>query len=705
MLSQDLKAQIQGAYSRFLEAKGFKPRYGQRLMIAEAAKVLGAIEQDEQGNRISADTVVAIEAGTGVGKTVAYSLALIPLAKAAGKRLVIATATVALQEQILYRDLPDVQKNSGLAFSFAIAKGRRRYLCVARLASLLTEGKEQGKTAALFAEEGFSIELDSSALARYTRLQSQLESGAWDGDRDRLSEPLSDNDWLRLSVDHHQCTKRHCAYIQHCPFYQAREAAEKVDVIVTNHDLVLADLALGGGLVLPAPTDSLYVFDEGHHLADKAISHFAHKSRLRATESWLAQTEKTLAKLLAQNPSQGETAKALMEMAEQARELRSKQQDMYKLCEQLAEFDTSPQPCQRFAAGKIPEPLREVGLSLSSGFAALSTRLEGFAECLKNVLDGESQRGISRAQAELWYPLFGSLLARAAENLALWQAFCAQDKAAEPPMARWLALVETDDIEVNASPILAAATLRRNLWQTAYGVLLCSATLTALGRFERLRTRAGLPENTHCQIVPSPFDYAKAGLLRVPDIKADPSDSAAHSAAISSVLPELLAGSKGSLVLFSSRRQMQEVFESLPAEFADRILRQGEHSKQKTLQIHRERIEKGQASILFGLASFAEGIDLPGALCEQVVIAKIPFAVPDEPVEATLAEWIKASGGNPFMQISVPDASLKLIQACGRLIRSENDTGTITVLDRRLLTRAYGKAILESLPPFRRELG
>jgi len=150
---------------------------------------------------------------------------------------------------------------------------------------------------------------------------------------------------------------------------------------------------------------------------------------------------------------------------------------------------------------------------------------------------------------------------------------------------------------------------------------------------------------------------------------------------------------------------MQEVFQALPTEFAQRILLQGLQSKQKTLELHRSRIEQGKPSVLFGLASFAEGIDLPGILCEHVVIAKIPFAVPDEPVEATLAEWIKASGGNPFMQISVPDASLKLIQACGRLLRSENDRGTITVLDRRLLTRAYGKAILESLPPFSRELG
>jgi len=709
MLSSELKAQIQTAYSRFLDARGFSPRYGQRLMIAESAKALGAIEQDEEGKRASDPSVVAIEAGTGVGKTVAYSLALIPVAKAADKRLVIATATVALQEQILDRDLPDVQKNSGLAFSFALAKGRRRYLCLARLEALLSEGNNRQQNAELFAQDGYSIDVDTQALALYTQMQQQFEGGLWNGDRDRFTQTLEDSDWARLSVDHHQCAKRHCAHIQHCPFYKAKEEAGKADVIVTNHDLLLADLALGGGVVLPAPADSLYVFDEGHHLVGKAISHFAHHSRLRATADWLGQTEKNLAKLLAQNPSQGEIARQLMQMADQSRALRVEQQAMLQLCEQIAEFVGTPRerPCQRFSAGRIPAELRKGGLSLEKGFASFSTQLAKFSQRLQAVLDGESQLGMARPLAELCFPLFGSLLSRAQENQALWQAFCAEDSPKAPPLARWLTLVDEGavDIEVNASPILAAATLREKLWEQAYGALLCSATLTALGSFERLRTRAGLPENAHCAVVPSPFDYAKAGTLRVPDIKADPADAGAHSAAIIAALPALLAGAKGALVLFSSRRQMQDVFDGLPAEFAGRILCQGQLSKQQTLEQHRARIESGKPSVLFGLASFAEGIDLPGALCEHVVIAKIPFAVPDEPVEAALAEWIKENGGNPFMQISVPDASLRLIQACGRLLRSENDTGCITILDRRLLNKAYGKAILSSLPPFRRELG
>ena len=137
---------------------------------------------------------------------------------------------------------------------------------------------------------------------------------------------------------------------------------------------------------------------------------------------------------------------------------------------------------------------------------------------------------------------------------------------------------------------------------------------------------------------------------------------------------------------------------------ADRILMQGDYSKQEILRRHRERIDSGDGSVIFGLASFAEGVDLPGDYCRHVVIAKIPFAVPDSPLEAALAEWVESQGRNPFMEISVPDAALRLVQAAGRLLRTETDTGRVTLLDRRIVSKRYGRAILDSLPPFRREL-
>lgn len=713
MLSTELKSQIQGAYSRFLEAKGLKPRYGQRLMIAEVAKVLGAISTDDENRRDSDPAVVAVEAGTGTGKTVAYALATIPIAKAAGKRLVIATATVALQEQIVHKDLPDLMRNSGLNFSFALAKGRGRYLCLSKLDMLLQEGQAQSATAQLFEEEGFRIDVDENSQKLFNQMIEKLAGNRWDGDRDSWPEALEDQHWARLTTDHSQCTNRHCPNFQQCAFYKAREGMTKVDVIVTNHDMVLADLALGGGAVLPDPRDTLYVFDEGHHLPDKAIGHFAHFTRLRSTADWLAQMEKNLTKLLAQHPLPGEFGRLIEKVPELTRELRSQQQFMFAACEQLADFKAGEdmegreRPRHRFVGGLVPEHLRELGIELKKGFSQLTDVFTRLAELLKQAMDGEPGLGIASHQAEEWYPLFGSLLARAQGNWELWTAFTAEDPENSPPMARWLTLADSGalyDIEVNASPILAAETLRRNLWNVAYGALVTSATLTALSTFDRFRMRAGLPKAAVTAIVPSPFHHADAGVLRVPDLKADPRDAAAHTAAIIRELPQMVEGARGTLVLFSSRRQMQDVFDGLERDWRKRVFIQGNLSKQETLNKHKARVDDGEASVLFGLASFAEGVDLPGAYCEHVVIAKIPFAVPDDPVEAALSEWIEARGGNPFMEIAVPDASLRLIQACGRLLRTEADRGTITLLDRRLVTQRYGKAILNALPPFRREI-
>ncbi|MEN0105445.1 MAG: ATP-dependent DNA helicase DinG [Pseudomonas sp.] len=713
MLSTEIKSQIQGAYSRFLEAKSLKPRYGQRLMIAEIAKALGTVKVDDEGRRSSDPAVVAVEAGTGTGKTVAYSLATIPLAKAAGKRLVIATATVALQEQIVFKDLPEVMRNSGLNFTFALAKGRGRYLCLSKLDLLMQEGESQSATAALFEEEGFKIEVEQGNQKLYTQMVEKLAGNKWNGDRDNWPEALEDADWARLTTDHSQCTNRHCPNFQTCAFYKAREGMGKVDVIVTNHDMVLADLALGGGAVLPDPRDTLYVFDEGHHLPDKAIGHFAHYTRLRSTADWLELTAKNLTKLLAQNPLPGDLGRLIEQVPVLAREIRTQQQFMFNACEQLADFKAGEdmegreRPRHRFEGGVVPEHLTEMGLELKKGFSRLTDLFTGLTELLKKSMDGEASIGIASHQAEEWYPLFGSLLARAQGNWELWLAFTADDPEDSPPMARWLTLAEGGamfDIEVNASPILAAETLRRSLWNVAYGALVTSATLTALGTFDRFRMRAGLPKVAVTAVVPSPFQHADAGVLRVPDLKADPRDATAHTAAIIRELPALVEGSRGTLVLFSSRKQMQDVFDGLDRDWRKRVFIQGNLSKQETLNKHKARVDDGEASVLFGLASFAEGVDLPGAYCEHVVIAKIPFAVPDDPVEAALAEWIEARGGNPFMEIAVPDASLRLVQACGRLLRTEADRGTITLLDRRVVTQRYGKAILNALPPFRREI-
>lgn len=170
------------------------------------------------------------------------------------------------------------------------------------------------------------------------------------------------------------------------------------------------------------------------------------------------------------------------------------------------------------------------------------------------------------------------------------------------------------------------------------------------------------------------------------------------------MLERLIDQREGTLVLFASAWQLEAVYERLPTSLQDFILRQGNLPKAVILERHRQRIEQGEGSAIFGLASFTEGVDLPGALCRHVIVTKIPFAVPDSPVDATLSDWLESRGRNPFLEITVPDASLKLVQACGRLIRSEEDTGRVTLLDRRLLTRSYGRQLLDALPPFRRRI-
>jgi ATP-dependent DNA helicase DinG len=319
-----------------------------------------------------------------------------------------------------------------------------------------------------------------------------------------------------------------------------------------------------------------------------------------------------------------------------------------------------------------------------------------------------SDHAISRQNAEAWFPAFSMLGNRAEINHSLWSDYSRADVIEDPPRGRWIAVVEgvggSLDFEISSSPILAAKTLSAYLWNRCHAAVVTSATLTALGKFDRFMMRSGVPEDTCFAVVPSPFDFSTAGELVVPAMSCDPSDAEAHTAALIDLLPQILHNKEGSLVLFSSRRQMEQVFEGIDLGWQQRIIMQGKYPKHEILRQHKQAVDEGDGSVIFGLASFAEGVDLPGVYCSHVVIAKIPFAVPDQPVESALAEWIESRGGNPFMDITVPDAALKLVQASGRLLRTESDRGQVTLLDRRVVSKRYGQAMLDSLPPFKRKI-
>ncbi|MEX2334453.1 MAG: helicase C-terminal domain-containing protein, partial [Pseudohongiella sp.] len=353
-----------------------------------------------------------------------------------------------------------------------------------------------------------------------------------------------------------------------------------------------------------------------------------------------------------------------------------------------------------------PVELREQAVQLASRFYRLTRGLKEICTVLRRQME-EADSLPGRQHAEQWFPLLGSMANRAEACEKLWQAFASQDAAGQAPSARWLSRVEqgdSSDLVLSCSPVLAAHTLTEHLWQRCAGAVLTSATLSALEKFDVLAMRAGLPERTVYHRISSPFDYASAARLIVPKLNCDPSDNRAHTAAIVALLPQLLDKSEASLMLFSSRRQMLDVLDGMSDEWRRIILCQDDYQKAQLLSFHRQRIDKGEASVIFGLASFAEGVDLPGKYCEHVLIAKIPFAVPNDPIEATLAQWLEQQGKNPFMTLAVPEAAFRLVQASGRLLRSETDKGRITLFDERVISKFYGKSILASLPPFTRDI-
>ena len=703
MLAEEVKARIQSVYRQLLKSRELTPRYGQRQMIAEIANTLGVLASDSD----QPPPVCVIEAGTGTGKTLAYLLAVVPLAQALKLKVVIATATVALQEQVTHKDIPELLQGSDLQFRYALAKGRGRYVCLSKLDMLLEGNDSMQALMDLYGEE-LTHDASGGNRALYEAMLASLSAGQWQGDRDDWTQPISDADWQPLTVDNAQCMGSKCSNFRNCCFYQARDAMDKADCIIANHDLVLADLALGGGVILPDPGQSIYIFDEAHHLPFKSNNHFASFSRLKATMQWLERSESMFARL---------TADDLVDASQQGRlqgvvkAARTGLDEAWVLIEQtvdqLESIDRYENRAQHaFKLGVVPGEIQALAVNLANLFAQLVTGLQDVTADLKLAME-DGADGKQRLLAEQWFPLVGSMSKRAEGCQALWLSYAASDPVGKAPYARWLSVNENTnfpDISLSSSPVLAAENLQQRLWQSCAGAVLTSATLSALGEFGMLKLRAGLPEHTRYLSIPSPFDFAKAAVLHIPRMNCDPSQAQAHTDFIVQAIPKLLQADCAALMLFSSRRQMLDVMQSLAKEWRDRVLCQDDYQKAQLLKYHRQRVDKGEGSLIFGLASFAEGVDLPGKYCTHVLIAKIPFAVPNDPIEMTLSDWIEQQGKNPFMTLAVPDAAFRLVQASGRLLRSETDTGQITLFDERLVSRRYGTTILDSMPPYRREL-
>jgi ATP-dependent DNA helicase DinG len=694
MLTDSTKDSIRAAYARLKDGlPGFRARSSQGRMIAEVAKALA-----EHGG------AAVIEAPTGTGKSMAYLIAGLEVARSEKKKLLIATATVALQEQLVQRDIPQYLALCGIEAKVALAKGRQRYLCPRNLRMAASEP---------VAQTGFAFDADLALWSRppqlrdtqaVTKLSAAFESHEWNGDIDTSPEPLSDLVRGMVTTSAGGCTGRKCGSFAVCPFFVARRAIGEAEIVVANQDLVLADLTMPrdedtfGGVILPKPEETIYIFDEAHHVPAKAIDRGAADVHLAVAARRLGRMQNQIHAAYSLTDKESIGNLSLDAGDEKLSELSGALEEIEREIRlSWTPSSNETEPMFRASLGRLPEAWAASAQHLMT----ITRDIQRWVRTVRRTVvemeaGGPTQEAISRE--------LGIAIERIERQVRTWVAWSAEDREGAPPMARWVTMTPEQQIVCHASAVSAGGLLRTVLWDNAAAVVMTSATLSAGGNFRGFADAVGLPNGSVTLSLPSPFDLEKQATLEVPAFRALPDDREGHAREVAQWLADNLDWDSGNLVLFTSRSKLDRVLQVLPIEHVRKVRAQGSLSKAQLIAEHREDIEAGKGSTLFGLASFGEGLDLPGKLCETVVVTQLPFAVPTDPVGATYAEWLESRGRNPFIEVSVPDATRLLTQYCGRLIRTETDTGRIVLLDRRVVLKRYGAGMLKALPPFARAI-
>ncbi len=695
MLTDATKDAIRAAYARLKDGlPGFRPRAAQGRMIAEVAKALA-----QEGG------AAVIEAPTGTGKSMAYLIAGMEVARAQKKKLLIATATVALQEQLVERDIPLYLRLDGRTAKVALAKGMGRYLCLRNLRLAAASAGEPAQLGLAGLDADLALwskppqERDRQALSR---LSSAFDRNEWNGDIDNAPVPVSDLLRPMITTSSGGCTGRRCVHFSICPLFAARRAVGEADIVVANQDLVLADLTMPngqesyGGVILPKPEETLYVFDEGHHVPGKAIDRGASEVYMNAGVRQLSRLGRQVHAAYSLTDKESLGKLALDAGDAKLQELS----DALETLERSIRLSWLPDPAEtepvyRGSLGRLPEDWVEQARGLYLLAAEVQRWLAAVRRAVVEMTDGgPTQDALSRE--------LGIALERIGRQADTWRAWATDDADNAPPLARWVSLSADQQLVCHASAVSAAGLLQHVLWGNASAVVMTSATLSAGGNFRGFADAVGLPDEALTLSLPSPFDLAAQARLEVPAMRSLPEAREEHAQEICDWLATHLDWNAGNLVLFTSRAKLDRVLQKLPIEHVRKVRAQGSLGKSQLVAEHVADVERGKGSTLFGLASFGEGLDLPGKLCETVVITQLPFAVPTDPVGATYAEWLESRGRNPFLEVSVPEATRLLIQYCGRLIRSEHDHGRIVLLDRRVVTKRYGSGMLKALPPFQR---
>jgi ATP-dependent DNA helicase DinG len=591
---------------------GFEPRAEQQA-LAEAVE-----------HSLANGEHLLAEAGTGTGKSLAY---VIP-ALASGRRVVVATATKALQQQLLANDVPAAASAVGRTVDCALLKGRDNYLCRRSLQGLELLGPEAG---ALFRT--------SEDAAQFAELHGWIDATET-GDRAELPFEPTASLWSELAVGADRCLGRRCPVRGSCFSEAARERAADAELVITNHALYLADIAMrsrrgGEGGVLPE--HDAVVFDEAHRLEEAASSWFGGRVSLgglrrltRDVERWAREREERA------------PARLLDEVETLGREV-----------------------IDRLDPGRGRRRLTERDVdTVVDASAALGATLLRLAEHLAGA--GEEADALGRRAQAADSDLAACL--ELADGVVSWS---------EPGTIAW-------------APVDVAEILREALWESGVTAVLVSATLEA----PYVAHRLGLEGATQV-VLPSPFAYEEQALLYVPERMPEPR-SAGYLERLGEEVVELCRLSRGrALVLTSSYRALDELADRAESELSFPVLRQGELPRERLLERFRDEVD----SVLVATQTFWQGVDVRGESLSLLVIDKLPFAPPDDPLVQARCERIEAAGGNWFAEESVPRAILQLRQGFGRLIRSRDDRGVVAILDSRLRTRLYGRRFIAALPP------
>ena len=638
------------------EVASFRPRAQQREMAMAVAEA------------IRDNAILVAEAGTGTGKTFAY---LVPALLAGGK-VVISTGTKNLQDQLFQKDLPMVRDALKAPVSVALLKGRSNYVCHYHLELAQSNGL-------------FKTREDVKHLARIVNYAKVTQSG----DKSGLADvPENAPIWMHVTSTRDNCLGQECPQHNECFVLKARKEAMEADVVVVNHHLFFADVMLRDeGVAELLPACNTVIFDEAHQLPETASLFFGESL---STSQLFDLSQDTRIEALTSAKDFAALPVACDELEKAARDLRLAFKKEGRMAADATQNIKDFAPALKMLGEKLKNlnGLLEKQAERSEGLENCWQRAQGLVEMLK-VWQTE-------APSPQPFPARGG-----GSNSALLPPAGEGRGERASGVVRWLEVFH-HSLQLNTTPLSIADIFKKQISGHPRAWIFTSATLAVKQNFSHYQNEMGLMEaRTECW--DSPFNYQEQALLYVPQNLPEPNSEGYTEAVVQAALP-LVEASKGrAFLLFTSLRAMQRAYEILQAEFDRKNLKyplliQGEGSRNELLA----RFRKHGNAVLLGSQSFWEGVDVRGEALSLVIIDKLPFAPPDDPVLAARIAELNKQGRNAFMEFQLPRAIINLKQGAGRLIRDENDRGVLMICDPRLISKHYGKRIWQSLPPFKR---